>query len=450
MVVLFAALPGAGGEGDGAVDIPGLGGMGRPLPDRIGSLVHPKAAVGFTVDTEATLLSGAGWGAGVLLIARLASRRASLPPGWSAVHRVTRPAVSARHRAAGGRGSGARGGGVHRDRRRLSGRIAGAALPGTPIGIWPGLPLGLFVAWNGHATGALTRFLPHPLDQSLGARSDRPPVTLSRLAELDGRAWLRAVAAASAMLLTGVLRVVCTPVVRLADDAVGLRPSDRVLGLGPPDSAFGPRPSDRALGLRPPDSALGPAPRCTVRLGVATAVALPLPAHLTDVSVTASLPVLGFDAFGSGLELHGRLGTSLLIGAAWGVVRGRSVQWPHGRAGRRGAGGVGAAGCGGGAGRRGRPGAMRRCSDIARTPAWARAGARSTGAGRGPPPAAAPRSGAPPAPGSGTPGALDTGRTRAVRAEYAVPAAEPGRESLSPDPGGPPGAEGPARGTAGR
>lgn len=42
-----------------------------------------------------------------------------------------------------------------------------------------------------------------------------------------------------------------------------------------------------------------------MRLGVVTALTLPLLAWLTEVSVDASLSVLGFDAFGAGIELQG-------------------------------------------------------------------------------------------------------------------------------------------------
>ncbi|MGW0997936.1 streptophobe family protein [Streptomyces sp. NPDC002523] len=59
-----------------------------------------------------------------------------------------------------------------------------------------------------------------------------------------------------------------------------------------------------------------------MRLGVATALALPFLVWLTDVSVDASLSVLGFDAFGAGIGLHGRLGAALLLGAVWGAAAG--------------------------------------------------------------------------------------------------------------------------------
>ncbi|MEU6773054.1 streptophobe family protein [Streptomyces sp. NPDC046759] len=279
-------LPGTGGKGGGGLTLPGLGDVSGLLPDRLGDLVHAKAAVGFTVNTSATLLGGAGWCAGVLLLSLLASRRAPLPRGWSVVHRAVRPAVSALVTvllvavAAGVAAAAyAATGDDH------PGRVAGAALLGAPNGVWLGLPLGLFVPWDGHATGLLRRFLPHPLDQLLAARSERP-VTLGRLADLDGRVWLLAVAAALAMLLAGVLTAVRTPVGRQSDGA------------------------------------LGSAGRCALRLGLATALALPLLAWLADVSVSSSLSVLGFDAFGAGIELHGRLGMALLLGAAWGAGAG--------------------------------------------------------------------------------------------------------------------------------
>ncbi|MGW4566941.1 streptophobe family protein [Streptomyces sp. NPDC004561] len=278
-------LPGGGGKG-GGLSVPGLGDVSGLLPDRIGDLIHAKAAVGFTVDTPATLLGGLGWCVGVLLIALLASRRTPLPPGWSAVHRVVRPAVSALVTvllvAVAAGCAAAVYAAIGDDHPR---RIAGAALLGAPNGVWLGIPLGLFVPWDGRATGELGKLLPHPLDQLLSARSDQP-VTVGRLADLDGRVWLLVVAAVVTMLLAGVLTAVRTPV------------------------------------ARPPGSALGFAGRCALRLGVTTALALPLLAWLTNVSVDASLSVLGFDAFGAGIVLHGHLGMALLLGAVWGAGAG--------------------------------------------------------------------------------------------------------------------------------
>ncbi|MFI6372461.1 streptophobe family protein [Streptomyces sp. NPDC050546] len=303
-----------GGGGSGGLDIPGLGDVGDIgglLPDRIGDLVDARAAVGFTVDTVPTLFGGLGWSAGILLVALLASRRTPLPRGWEAVHRVVRPAVSAVVTvllvavAAGFAAAAyAASGDDH------PGRIAGAALLGAPNGVWLGVPIGLFVPWDGRATGELTRFLPDPLDDLLVGRPDQQ-VTLARLAELDGRVWLLGVAAALMMLLAGVLTAVRSPVGSVAKARAGAA----VRGSG----------------------ALGFTGRCALRLGVVTALALPLLAWLTDVSVTASLSVLGFDAFGAGIELHGHLGMALLLGAVWGAgagAVGALLAWASGAAGR--------------------------------------------------------------------------------------------------------------------
>ncbi|MFE5260433.1 streptophobe family protein [Streptomyces coelicoflavus] len=278
-----------GGGGDGGLEIPGLGevgDIGGLLPDRVGDLADARVAVGFGVETAPTLLGGLVWSAGVLLVAMLASRRTPLPRGWEAVHRVVRPAVSAlvtvALTAVAAGCAAAAWAAIGDDHPR---RIAGAALLGAPNGVWLGVPIGLFVPWDGRATGALTGVLPAPLDDLLGSGTE-DPVTLGRLAELDGRVWLLGVAAALLMLLAGVLTAVRTPV-------------------GPGDA-------------RP----LVFAGRCALRLGIATAVTLPLSARLTEVSVGATLSVLGIDAFGAGIDLHGHLGAALLLGAVWGAGAG--------------------------------------------------------------------------------------------------------------------------------
>ncbi|MFJ9036618.1 streptophobe family protein [Streptomyces sp. NPDC102406] len=277
-------IPGAGDLPGGLEDkLPG--GIGGLLPDRLGDLADAKASVGFTVQTGATLLGGAAYATGVLLIALLASRRTALPRVLAPVHRVVRPAASAlvtvllvtvlAGLAAAGYAM------VGDDHPK---RIAGAALLGAPNGAWLAVPLGLFVPWDGKATGALTKVLPDPLDDLLKASSDQP-LTLGRLAELDGRVWLLAVATALMMVFAGVLTAVRTP-------------------------------------LTPGQGAVGFAGRCALRLGVVTALALPLLVWLTDVSADASLSVLGFDGFGASIDVHGNAGMALLLGAAWGAGAG--------------------------------------------------------------------------------------------------------------------------------
>ncbi|MFD9321997.1 streptophobe family protein [Streptomyces sp. NPDC060053] len=327
-------LPGNGGGGGGGLEIPGLGDIGGLLPDRLGDLVDAKAAVGFTVDTAPTLLGGLGWCLGILLIALLASRRTPLPSGWEAVHRVVRPAVSAvvtvlLVAVAAGFAAAAYAA-IGDDHPR---RIAGAALLGAPNGVWLGIPIGLFVPWDGRATGALTSVLPDPLDDLLGAGTEQS-VTLGRLAELDGRVWLLGVAAALTMLLAGVLAAVRTPV-----GSTGFPPPARA-GSKAGSGAGAGAGAGAGSGSRGGHGAgvVGFAGRCAVRLGAATAVALPLIAWLTNVSVDASLSVLGFDAFGAGIALHGHLGAALLLGALWGAGAGAAgalLAWATGAAGRR-------------------------------------------------------------------------------------------------------------------
>ncbi|MFF8097485.1 streptophobe family protein [Streptomyces sp. NPDC016675] len=325
----FDDLSGGGGGGGGGVEIPGLGDVGDIgdvegwLPDRIGDLVDAEATVGFTVDTVPTLLGGLLWSTGVLLIALLGSRRTPLPRGFEAVHRVVRPAVSAlvtvALTAVAAGFAAAAYAAIGDDHPR---RIAGAALLGAPNGVWLGVPIGLSVPWEGRATGELVHVLPDPLDELLSSGSGEP-VTLGRLAELDGRVWLLGVAAVLMMLLAGVLTAVRTPVA--------------------PDDARSPRF----------------VARCALRLGVATASALPLLAWLTEVTVDASLSVLGVDAFGAGVDLRGHLGTALLLGALWGAAAGASgallavatgVSGAHATALARGAGVFGVSGVSGAVG----------------------------------------------------------------------------------------------------
>ncbi|WP_435808247.1 streptophobe family protein [Streptomyces antibioticus] len=468
-------MPGAGGGGGGGgLEIPGLGDIGDIgglLPDRIGDLIDTKAAVGFTVDTVPTLLGGLFWSAGILLIALLASRRTPLPRGWEPVHRVVRPAVSALVTVVlvavvAGLAAAAYAaiGDAHPK------RIAGAALLGAPNGVWLGLSIGLFVPWDGRATGLLTQVLPAPLDDLLGSGGSHS-VTLSRLAELDGRVWLLTVGTAVMMLLAGVLVGVRTPVggggagaggfvgggAGAGGFAGGGAGAGGFAGGGAGAGGFagggagaGGFAGDgggvgRAAGGGGIDAggSVGGAAgvggfvgRCALRLGIVTAVALPLLGWLAAVSADASLSVLGFDAFGAGIRLRGNAGMAVLLGAAWGAgagavgavlahATGASGRWAAGLAlgdlrgggvglgGPAGAGGGAGlgwgagsgAGTGLGAGGQAGPGAGRGSGVGARTAPGAGAGARpgpGTSAGDGADSGPGARSGAIPGAGEGS------------------------------------------------
>ncbi|MFI1256488.1 streptophobe family protein [Streptomyces netropsis] len=303
---------GGGGPGGGPhLEIPGLGDIGGGLPDRLADLAGAKAAVGFSVRTGPSLLAGALWVLAVLVIALLVSRRAPLPSGWGAVDRAVRPAVSALCAVlvlAVGAGLAAAVYAATGDGHPR--RVLGAALLGTPNGVWLGVPLGLLVPWRGSAGGALTQVLPAPLDELLGMRADET-VTMGRLAEFDSRVWVLTVACALLMLTAGLLTAVRTP----------------RGGAGP----------------------VGFAARCALRLALASALVLPLLVLLTRVKADASLSVFGFDVFGARLELSGSVPAALALGAAWGAgagVGGALLAWATGAAGRRATAGAPGAGAG--------------------------------------------------------------------------------------------------------
>ncbi|MER7462738.1 streptophobe family protein [Streptomyces sp. NPDC097981] len=254
------------------VVVPGIGDIGGLLPDRIGDLIDSRARVGFSVEFGPTLLGAGVWVLAVLAVALLASRRgpaafAPLRPAVSALVVALLVAVAAGLAAAVWAAAGD-------DHPR---RVLGAALLGAPNGAWTGVLLGLFVPFDGRATGTLGRLLPDPLDDLLGA-SVPERVTPARLAEYDGRVWLLVAGLGLLLLCAGVLAAVRTP------------------GRGILE--------------------------CAVRLAAVTGVALAVLVWLTGVSVDASLSVLGVDAVDAGVELRGDAVYALLLGAAWGAVAG--------------------------------------------------------------------------------------------------------------------------------
>lgn len=223
-----------------------------------------EVSVGYRVDTAESLTGALLWVVGVVMLALLASARAPLPPGrgWDAVRRVVRPAAAALVTVAVvavAAGWAAAGWAAFGDEH--PGRVVGAALLGAPNGVWFGVAVGLFVPWEGRASGGLAGALPEPLDELLRVSSGEA-VTVGRLAELDRGVWLLVVAAVLLMLGAGVLTAVRT--------ARG--------GLG----------------------AVAFAGRCAVRLGAVTAVALPLVVWLAGVSASASLSVWGVGVDGVG------------------------------------------------------------------------------------------------------------------------------------------------------
>ncbi len=179
-------------------------------------------------------------------------------------------------------------------------RAAGAVVAPTELVARVGSVLALFLAmlaglaWVGHNVVTIDgerlgvgKGIEEGIDEGLGKGVDGLPGDL--------RLWLLGVAAALMMLFAGVLTAARTPWVGAAGQHTGRPGAGGVL---------------RFAGW------------CGVRLGGVTAVGVPLLVWLTEVDADASLSVLGFDAFGAGIELHGRLGSAVPLGAAWGFGAG--------------------------------------------------------------------------------------------------------------------------------
>ncbi|MFF5157300.1 streptophobe family protein [Streptomyces sp. NPDC000348] len=89
-----------------------------------------------------------------------------------------------------------------------------------------------------------------------------------------------------------------------------------------------------------PASRRTPLPRGwdAVHRAVRPAVSALVTVGLVAVAANASLSVLGFDVFGAGIELRGRLGAAFLLGAVWGAGAGAAgalLAWASGAAGVR-------------------------------------------------------------------------------------------------------------------
>ncbi|MCD0483262.1 streptophobe family protein [Streptacidiphilus sp. ASG 303] len=296
-------LTGAGG-GSGGGDDGGLGGLLDPgkLGGIVGGIAKPTATVGYSVRTGPTLLAGLLWVLAVLVLALAVSRRTPLPRGWEALDRTVRPVASALGTVllvavVAGVGTAVV---LPLTEGSSPATAAGGALLATPNGIGLAVPVALGTTLTGQATGALAHVVPAPLDRLLSAGTAQD-VTLGRLRELDGSLWVLPVAIGLLLLLAGVLAAVRTPV-------AGPVPGGR--GPGGP------------VGERPSPAPLREAAAAALRLGLGLAVAVPAGLALSEVSVDASLSVLGFDAFGAKASLGGSLPLAALYGLVWGAVAG--------------------------------------------------------------------------------------------------------------------------------
>ena len=273
----------AGGSGSGSSGSGGglLGGLQGLIGSAVGSAVKPTLS--FRVELLPTLGVGLLWALVVLAIALLASRRLPVPQRWGVLRRGVQPVASAvvavlclavLAGVVSGLVVGLQGHG--------GARTVGGVLLGTPNGVALGVPLGMAVPLTGKASGPLAQFLPSPVNQLLMSGNGQS-ITLTRLAQLNGRVWLLPVAVALMLLAAGVLTATRTPG----------------------------RPTARGGALRA-------ASATALQLGIALAVTVPLLLGLGALSVDANLSMFGFSALGSGLSISG----NLAAGAGLGLVEG--------------------------------------------------------------------------------------------------------------------------------
>ncbi|MFE4667412.1 streptophobe family protein [Streptomyces sp. NPDC056716] len=172
-------------------------GAARELTDLFGL----SAEVGFAADVPLTLLLGALWLAGVLIVALLVSRRAPLSGPALRWHLAARPAAYAMVAVllvcvAVGVVTGL----VVAVSRGHAADTFAVLLLGLPNLVWPAFTIGLGATWHGRVDGPFGLPMPRLLDQVLRG-PDVSTLDLRALARYDGRVWW--LVAIDAVLLLG-------------------------------------------------------------------------------------------------------------------------------------------------------------------------------------------------------------------------------------------------------
>ncbi|MFJ1735216.1 streptophobe family protein [Streptomyces sp. NPDC088254] len=250
----------------------------------LGEVFGVAPRVGFTANVPLTLAVGLLWLAGVLVLALLASRGAPLPGRLLRWRESVRPAASAMVAlllacvalgvlaalvAAVSRGHPA--------------RTAAVVLLGLPNTVWPAFTVGLGASWQGRVQGPFGLPMPPVLDEALRG-SDTATLSLSTLAERDGRVWWLVVV-------------------------------DAVLLVGAASLMAGRSPGRTPLW------------RHAVRMGVALTVTVLAICLLGRVSAHYGLSLFGISDLGGGglsgdVYLRPRLWTALVPAVLWGVAAG--------------------------------------------------------------------------------------------------------------------------------
>ncbi|MFG3281724.1 streptophobe family protein [Streptomyces sp. NPDC048111] len=256
--------------------------LGGPA-DAIGDVLDSSPRVGFAADVPLTLIFGVLWLAGVLVLALLVSRGAPLPARLLRFQESVRPAAHAMvvlllAYVALGFVIGV----VVAVTRGHAAETLAVLLLGLPNLLWLAFTLGLGASWEGRVDGPFGLPMPRVLNDVLRTPDDTT-LSLSTLADHDGRVWWLLVVAAVLVLGAAFLMAARSPVrMRVWQHAV--------------------------------------------HMAVALTLTVLAVCLLAGVSAHYGLSLLGIGDLGGGLsglvELRPQLWRALLLAVAWGLVSG--------------------------------------------------------------------------------------------------------------------------------
>ncbi|WP_128378252.1 streptophobe family protein [Streptomyces cavernae] len=185
--------------------------LGEGTLGDIGDLLDAAPRVGFEAEVFETVVFGLLWLAGVLVLALLVSRGAPLPAGLLRFQEPVRPAAYAMvvlllsYVAL-----GVLIGLVVAATRGQPAETFAVLLLGLPNLVWLAFTLGLGATWEGQVEGPFGLPMPHVLDEALRGE-DVSELSLSTLAEQDGRVWWLLVVAAVLVLAAAFLMAARSP-----------------------------------------------------------------------------------------------------------------------------------------------------------------------------------------------------------------------------------------------
>ncbi|MEV6104820.1 streptophobe family protein [Streptomyces sp. NPDC051940] len=255
-----------------------------PLGDIAGEVLGGSATIGFRPSVAPSLGFGLLWFLVVLAVAFAVSRKAPLPSRLLHFQQPVRPtAFAVLLVLLGYVAVGLVVGVVVAFTQGHAGETFAVLLLGLPNLVWLAFGLGLGASWEGRVAGPFGLPMPHVLDEVLRVPGDVPAtLSVSTLAEHDGRVWWLVVLAAVALLAAGFVMAVRSP-----------------------------------AGISPVRHAL--------HLALALAVTMFVICLLTRLDAHVGLSVLGIgdlEGLGGQVSLQPHYLPAVLIGAGWGLAAG--------------------------------------------------------------------------------------------------------------------------------